>query len=331
MRRDAPLLLALTAAAVVAAAINLTAGASSVAALDALAALFGVGDRVDVAIVQELRAPRAALAFAIGAGLAASGAALQGYFRNPLADPGVVGVAPSASVGAVAALYFGLSALHPLALPLAALVAALGGTVLLFVLAGPEPRPTTLILSGVAISAFAGALTALALNLSPNPWALSEIAFWLMGSVTDRGWIDVALAAPAIGVGIILLIGLGRWLDLLTLGEDTAASLGLNRRTVRLQLVAGVLLAVAPGVAVAGLVGFVGLVTPHLLRGLVGGEPGRLILPSAVGGGALVLLADAVADALSGPGTALYLGVVTAIVGAPFFLWLIIAKRREIA
>jgi len=203
--------------------------------------------------------------------------------------------------------------------------------VLLFVLAGPEPRPTTLILSGVAISAFAGALTALALNLSPNPWALSEIAFWLMGSVTDRGWIDVALAAPAIGVGIILLIGLGRWLDLLTLGEDTAASLGLNRRTVRLQLVAGVLLAVAPGVAVAGLVGFVGLVTPHLLRGLVGGEPGRLILPSAVGGGALVLLADAVADALSGPGTALYLGVVTAIVGAPFFLWLIIAKRREIA
>jgi len=179
MRRDAPLLAALTVAAILAAAINLAAGASSVAALDALAAIFGVGDPVDVAIVQELRAPRAALAFAIGAGLAASGAALQGYFRNPLADPGVVGVAPSASVGAVAALYFGLSAVHPLALPLAAIVAALGGTVLLFILAGPEPRPTTLILSGVAISAFAGALTALALNLSPNPWALSEIAFWL--------------------------------------------------------------------------------------------------------------------------------------------------------
>lgn len=331
MSRDALLLAGLTGAAVLAAAINLASGASDIAPFDALAALFGAGDPVDVAIARELRAPRAALAFAVGAGLAASGAALQGYFRNPLADPGVVGIAPAASVGAVIALYFGLAALHPLALPLTALAGAGVGAGLLFALAGPEPRPTTLILSGVAVSAFAGAITALALNLSPNPWALSEIALWLMGSVADRGWVDVALAAPLIALGVVLLVTLGRALDLLALGEDTAVSLGLDRRRARVTLVAGVLLATAPGVAVAGLVGFVGLITPHLMRPLIGGAPSRLALPSALAGGALTLLADALADALSGPGTALYLGVVTALVGAPFFLWLIVSQRRALA
>lgn len=328
MRRDLPLCAGLAGVALVAALLGLAIGDQPWGPARTLTALFAAGDPLDRAILFELRAPRAALGFTLGAGLGAAGAALQGYFRNPLADPGVVGVAPAAALGAVAALYFGLASLSPLALPGAALLGALIGTAALFLLAGDDPRPATLILAGVAIASLSGALTALALNLAPNPWALSEIAYWLMGSTRDRSWTDVLLAAPATAAGVVLLARLGPALDALALGEDTAQSLGFPRRATRGLLVAGVLLAVAPGVATAGVVGFVGLVTPHLLRRFVDHEPSRLILPSALGGGALVLLADAGVMALSGHGSPLYLGVFTALVGAPFFLALVRAERR---
>ena len=279
-------------------------------------------------IIRELRLPRAILAMAIGAGLGVAGAALQGLLRNPLAEPGLIGVSGTAALGAVIAFYSGLSVTFPFALPAGGMTGALISVVLLYMLAGRDPSVLTLILAGVAISALAGALTTLALNLSPNPYAAFEIFFWLMGSLADRSLNHVALAVPFISVGIVMLMTTGPSLDALTLGEDVAQSLGVRLSGLQARVIIGTALAVGASVSVAGVIGFVGLVVPHLLRRAVGQSPSRLLIVSAPGGAALTLAADTAVRFLTN-GPELHLGVLTALIGAPFFLGLVLKIRRE--
>jgi iron complex transport system permease protein len=290
--------------------------------------LTGRGEAVAL-VMREIRLPRALLAVLIGGGLGLSGAALQGYLRNPLAEPGLLGISGAAALGAALALYTGLASAFPLALPLGALAAAALATLLVQGLAGPAGGSITLILAGIAVSSLAGALTSLVLNLSPNPFAASEIVTWMLGSLADRSMLHVALAAPFILAGMALLLTLGRALDALTLGEDAAASLGVTLGRTRTFAVLGTALAVGAGVAVAGAIGFVGLVVPHLLRPFVGALPSRLLPASALGGAALVLAAD-LAVRLIAPDRDLKLGVLTALVGAPFFLWLVWRNRSTL-
>lgn len=294
-----------------------------------LAALVSGGDGAMALVMREIRLPRALLGLLIGAGLGMSGAALQGYLRNPLAEPGLIGISGTAALGAVLAFYTGASAAMPLALPLMALAGAGCGALLVQAIAGRGASAVTLILAGIALSGLAGALVSLVLNLSPNPFAAAEIVFWLMGSLADRAMPHVWLAAPFILAGLALLATLGGALDALTLGEDAAASMGVTLARTRALVVGGTALAVGAGVAVAGTIGFVGLVVPHLLRPFTGAMPSRLLPASALGGAVLVLAAD-VAVRLIAPSRDLKLGVLTALIGAPFFLWLVLRHRRQL-
>ena len=278
-------------------------------------------------VMQEIRLPRAILGLLCGAALGMAGAAMQGYLRNPLAEPGLIGVSSSASLGAVLALQTGLAAAFAPALPLAALAGAAGSVLLILLLAGPRGGALALILAGIAISALTGSLTSLVLNLSPNPFAAMEIVYWMMGSLADRSLTHVWLAAPLIVLGLAALMTLGRGLDALTLGEDAAQSMGVNLARLRWMLILGTATAVGASVAVAGAVGFVGLVVPHILRPFVGARPSRLLPASALGGAAMLLAAD-IATRLIAPDRDLKLGVLTAIVGAPFFLHLIWKMRK---
>jgi iron complex transport system permease protein len=308
-------------------AASLLVGPAAIGLGDSLRALLtGQGDAAVLLVMQEIRLPRALLGLLVGGGLGLSGAALQGLLRNPLAEPGLIGVAPAAALGAVIALQTGLAAAFALALPLLALGFAAVTVALLLALAGPRGT-LVLILAGVALSALAGALTALVLNLSPNPFAAAEIVFWLMGSLADRSMAHVWLALPFIAAGAAMLWTTRAGLDALTLGEDAAAALGVNLRRLRLVVVLGTAAVVGAATAVAGAIGFVGLVVPHLLRPLVGARPGPLLAASALGGAAVVLAAD-VAVRLIAPDRDLKLGVLTALVGAPFFLRLIWTSRR---
>jgi iron complex transport system permease protein len=326
----APRALALSLCALVAALFvaSLLIGPAALPVGESLAALVAGGDGPLALIMREIRLPRAVLAVLIGAALGLSGAAMQGYLRNPLAEPGLIGVSASAALGAVIALQTGVAAAHVLALPAAALAGAVVAVGLILWLAGPRGSSLTLILAGIAISALAGAFTSLVLNLSPNPFAASEIVFWMMGSLADRSVVHVAVAAPFILAGGAVLLALGRGLDALTLGEDAAGAMGVNLTQLRLMLVLGVAAAVGASTAVAGAVGFVGLVVPHLLRRAVGARPARLLWASALGGAAMVLAAD-IAVRLVLPDRDLKLGVVMAIVGAPLFLHLIYRTRGE--
>jgi iron complex transport system permease protein len=289
---------------------------------ESLAALVsGQGGPV-VLVMQEIRLPRALLGLMTGAALGLAGAAMQGYLRNPLAEPGLIGVSASAALGAVLALQTGLATLFALALPLSALAGAAIAVLFILGLAGPRGGALALILAGVAISAMAAALTSLVLNLSPNPFAAMEIVYWMMGSLADRSMDHVWLAAPFMLLGLAMLLSLGRSFDALTLGEDAAASMGVNLARLRLVLIGGTALAVGASVSVAGSIGFVGLVVPHVLRPLVGAQPSRLLPASALGGAAVVLAAD-IAVRLIAPDQDLKLGVLTALIGAPFFLHLI--------
>src|SRR5262249_25493711 len=243
-------------------------------------------------VLVELRLPRALLGVFVGFSLGVSGAAMQGLLRNPLAEPGIIGVSGAAAFGAVTVFYFGLAGALSLALPLGGIAGAALATFLLYGLSGRGAGTMTLILAGVAINSFAGALTSLALNLSPNPYAVTEIVFWLLGSLADRSLPYVWLVLPLMLLGWALLIASAPALDGLTLGEDTARSLGFDLNRRRLQLIAGTALAVGSAVAVTGAIGFVGLVVPHLLRPLVAHRPGRLLFVSGLGGAALTLAAD---------------------------------------
>jgi iron complex transport system permease protein len=259
----------------------------------------------------------------IGATLGLSGAVLQGYLRNPLAEPGLLGISASASLGAVLAIYTGLSASFLLALPLAALAGAVAAVLVVQAIAGARGGALLVILAGIAISSFAGAMTSLALNLSPNPFAAVEIMFWMLGSLTDRSMVHVWLATPFMLIGWAMLGSLGRALDALTLGSETAASMGIELRKVQFLAVFGTAAGVGAATAVAGAIGFVGLVVPHILRPLVGARPSRL-LPAC-----MVLTADILVRIVA-PERDLKLGVLTAIVGAPFFLWLVFHTRRRL-
>lgn len=294
----------------------------------ALAALFGRGDPLLVLIMQELRLPRAILGAAVGASLGLAGAAMQGFLRNPLAEPGLIGTSGTAALGAVLAIQTGLAAAYPLGLPLAALAGAALSVGLVMGLAGPRGGALALILAGIAISALAGAATSLVLNLSPNPFAANEIVFWMMGSLVDRSMLHVRIAVPVMIAGAVILWPAARALRALSLGEDAAASMGISLRALRLRLVLGTAALVGGATSVAGTVGFVGLVVPHLLRRAVGGDPGRLLGASALGGAAMVLAAD-IAVRVILPGRDLKLGVLTALIGAPFFLQLILRLRAR--
>ena len=306
---------------------SLTVGPADAGLTASLRALFGEGGPL-VLVMQEIRLPRMLLGLMIGGSLGLAGAALQGYLRNPLAEPGLIGISSSAALGAVIAIQSGLAAAFGLALPLMALAFALLAVLILLALSGSRGDTLTLILAGIAISATTGALTQLVLNLSPNPFATSEIVFWLMGSLADRSMTHVLLALPFMAIGALLLGGIGRSLDALTLGEDAAASMGVNLRRLRLRIVIGTACVVGAGTAVAGAIGFIGLVVPHLLRPFTGNRPGPLLWASALGGAAMLLAAD-VAVRLLLPDRDLKLGVLTALVGAPFFLHLIWRNRRD--
>ncbi len=287
-----------------------------------------VGSDAARLVLWEIRLPRAVLGFLVGAALGLSGAVLQGYLRNPLAEPGLMGVTGGASLGAVIAIHTGAAASFAMALPAGGLIGAALATVSVVALAGQSSGALTLILAGVAISSLTGALTALALNLAPNPFASIEILSWLMGSLTDRSLLHVWLASPFIAIGAAILLSTARDLDGLSLGDEAAENLGVDLGNLRTRVVAGTALAVGAATAIAGAIGFVGLVVPHVLRPLTTQEPGRLLWPSLFGGAALVLIADVILRLLS-PAGDLRLGVVTAIFGAPFFLWLVLAARRE--
>lgn len=310
-------------------AASLLVGPAAIGLPELLDGLWGGELETTALIVREVRLPRALLALMIGVTLGLSGAALQGLLRNPLAEPGLIGVTASASLGAVLAFYTGLAGLFALALPLGGLLGAGIGVMLVQGLAGRGASPLTLILAGIAVTSFAGALTSLALNLAPNPFAALEIMFWLMGSLADRSFEHVWLSAPFMLAGWLLLITLGRPLDALTLGEDAARTMGFDLRAVRRRLVLGTALCVGAATSVAGAIGFVGLIVPHLMRPLVGHRPGALLPASALGGGLLVLTAD-IAVRLLSPDRELKLGVLTALVGAPFFLLLVLRHRRHL-
>lgn len=286
-------------------------------------------------LLMELRLPRAVLAVVVGAGLGAAGAAMQGYLRNPLADPGLFGIAPMAALGAVASFWFGAllpPAIAALSLPAFALAGGALGMALLALIAGRTPSGAgggiaLFTLAGLMIASFAGALTALAITLAPNPFALSEIVLWLNGALTDRSWTEVWIAAPLTLAGVAVLALAARSLDAMTLGEDAARSMGVDPKRLLALLVVGVGLTVGAGVAVAGIIGFVGLIVPHLVRPLTDRLPSSLMLPSALAGACLVLVADSAVRVLPLV-TELRLGIALSLIGAPFFLWLLLRMRK---
>jgi len=326
-RRRPVLILYLLLLLVFAAATSMLLGAVSIAPARALSVLTGHGDRIASAILLDLRLPRTIIGLAVGAMLGLAGAALQGYLRNPLAEPSVLGASNAAALGAVSAIYFGLAELHPLLLPLMAIATGLLSLILLFALAGRSESPLTLILAGVAVATLAGAGISLALNLSPNPFAAMEIMTWLLGSIENRSFHHVWIAVPCIAIGILLLLADGHALDALTLGEDGARALGVDLRVTRLRLLLGVAIGVGGAVAVSGAIGFVGLIVPHIVRPLTDRAPSSILLPSALAGASLLTLAD-IGVRLIPATNELKLGVMTAFLGVPVFLVHLMRERR---
>lgn len=305
--------------------LSLTIGSVSLSASDLWRGFIG-DDRVAQLILIDIRLPRTVLALAVGFVLGLSGATLQGLLRNPLADPALFGAPQAAALGAVLVLYTGLVEALSFALPFAALGGALLSVFLVLAVAGRGAGVTTLILAGLAIASLAAALTSIVINLSANPFAVTEIVFWLLGSFEDRSMRHVAMAAPFMMVGAYLLLRSGETLRALTLGEETAESLGLSLQRERLLIVLGVACALGGAVSVSGAIGFVGLVAPHLVRDRVKGDPKAVLWPAALTGAALTLGADMVARLVPAP-TELKVGALTALMGVPFFL-AIIARRR---
>ncbi|MDE2379094.1 iron ABC transporter permease [Bradyrhizobium sp.] len=328
-RRRAAATAGLAALVVLLALASLGIGAVRLSPLAVIEALLGGGSDVAQVIVREIRLPRAILALAIGGILGLSGAALQGLLRNPLASPSLFGAPQSAAFGAVLIIALGLADVRSYALPIAAIVAAFGSVFVLLAIAGRNAGLLILILAGLAISALAGAATALVMNLSNNPFIVLEIAFWLLGSLEDRSFRHVALALPFIALGALLLMSQRSAFRALSLGEEAAQSLGVDVGRLRLFVIAGVALGVGGAVAVSGTIGFIGLVAPHLMRPLIGHDPTRLLVPSALVGSALLLAADIAVRII--PSTSdIKVGVLTSIIGVPFFLYLIVRERRAL-
>lgn len=291
-----------------------------------VAGLIGQGDPGDALVVLQIRLPRAVAAFVVGAALGASGAALQGLLRNPLAEPGVLGVSASASLAATFVIYYGMTGSNPWLLPIAAIAGALVATAIIGLTAIKTQSVVTLILVGVGLSSFAGATMSLLLNLSPNPFSLSDMINWTLGSVANRSFDDIALAAPFLVAGFIVLYFTRRGLSALTLGEEAASGLGVNLKRQRIFVVLGAGLATGAAVSIAGAIGFVGIVAPHIIRPFVRYDPASALLPSALLGGIFLVLAD-IGVRILPTQTELKLGVVAAIFGAPAFIW--IAMKRQ--
>ena len=329
LRRRAGVMTALVVLVLLLALLSLGTGPVRLSPLTVIDALFGGGSDVQQVIVQEIRLPRTILGFAIGAILGLSGAALQGLLRNPLASPSLFGAPQSAAFGAVLVIAFGLADVRSYSLPVAAILAAFASVFVLLAVAGRNAGLLILILAGLAISSLAGAATALAMNLSSNPFVVLEIAFWLLGSLEDRSFRHVMLALPFIVAGAILLWSQRNAFRALSLGEEAAQSLGVNVGRLRLAVILGTALGVGGAVAVTGTIGFIGLVAPHLMRPLIGHDPARLLLPSALTGAALLLAAD-IAVRIIPSSSDIKVGVLTSIIGVPFFLYLIMRERRAL-
>ena len=307
-------------------AVSLLAGTVWMSPAETVAALIDPSPDLAQLVITEVRLPRLVLALLVGGILGLSGAVLQGLLRNPLAEPGLLGVSSGASLGAVIALYYGFSALFTLAAPLFALAGALS-TISVALLLSRTGGTLSLILAGVAVSTIASAGVSLALNLAPNPFAAYEIMTWLMGSLNDRSWDHVLLAGPFVLLGGALLLRTAPALDALTLGERQAESLGVDLGRTRLLALFGTALGVGAATAVTGAIAFVGLIAPHLVRPLVRHQPGAVLLPATLVGAIIVLAAD-IATRLLRIGPDIKLGVFISLIGAPFFLWLVLHLRK---
>lgn len=301
-------------------------GSTPLSADRVIAALFGGADSADRLVVWAIRLPRALAAFLVGAALGLSGAALQGLLRNPLAEPGVLGVSATSSLAATFAIYYGLVALNPWVLPLAAIAGALIATALLALAAVRTRSVVTLILIGVGLSSFAGAAMSLLMNLAPNPFSLADMVNWMLGSVANRSFDEILLAAPFFVAGSAVLLFTRRGLSALTLGEEAADGVGLNLRHQRIFTVLGAGLATGASVALAGAIGFVGIVAPHLVRPFVGHDPARSLVPSALLAGLILVIAD-IGVRIIPTTNELKLGVVAALIGAPVFVWIAMQRR----
>jgi iron complex transport system permease protein len=322
------LILALIAAALF--ALSALAGTAPLPVGETLAALIGQGDKAARVIVWEIRLPRAAAAFCVGAALGLAGAALQGLLQNPLAEPGVLGVSAFSALGAVIAIFFGFAAVSSLAVPLAAVLGAGAATVILAVSALRGAGSVTLLLIGIGLSSFAGALMSLALNLAPNPFSLADLINWMMGSVANRSWADILMAAPVWLIGAALVLMAGPGLRALSLGEETARSLGADPKRLRLLVIGGTSLLTGASVATAGTIGFVGIVAPHVIRPFVRHDPQRLLAASALLAGIILMAADLVVRVLPFD-QELKLGVAAALVGGPVFIWIAARLGRPAA
>lgn len=286
-----------------------------------LGAFLRTGTAADIIVLWEIRLPRAMAAFIVGAALGMSGAALQGLLRNPLAEPGVLGVSASATLGATLTLFYGLAVFSPLIPVLASITGAMSATALLSVAAFRHASITTLILIGVGLSSFAGGLMALLLNLAPNPFSLAELISWTLGSVANRSYNDIALILPFMTIGLVFILITKRNFAALAFGENTAHSMGVDLRRTRLFTIIGIGLLTGAAVAIAGAIGFVGIVAPHLVRPLMKYDPARTIWPAALLGGIMLVLAD-IGVRLIPTNSELRLGVVAALFGAPLFIWI---------
>jgi len=312
--------------------VSLCVGQSWISLSDALLLPFTDSTSTTAVIVREIRLPRTMIAIVAGASLGLSGAAMQGLLQNPLASPGLIGSASGAALGAVTALYFFSGAWHPQTVPLAGMLGALLTTGFVYVLAGRDATVSTLILSGVAINALAAAGLSLLLNLAPSPFAVRELVLWTLGDLADRSLTDLWVMLPCTLAGWALLAGTGRSLDALTLGVRTASSMGINTYWVSWRVFIAISLCVGAAVATTGMIGFIGLVIPHLLRPLAQHQPGKLLPLSALGGAAMLLTADIsvrLIDMYTNLPVPLKVGVLTALVGAPFFLLLILRSRNN--
>jgi len=303
-----------------------TLGSTSMDFSRVLAAFIGQSSPADSVVIWQIRFPRALSAFIVGAALGASGAALQGLLRNPLAEPGVLGVTATASLSATFALYYGFVASSPFLLPIYSIAGALIATGLLAAAAIRVSSVVTLILIGVGLSSFSAALMSLLLNLAPNPFSLSDMINWLLGSVANRSLNDILIVMPFMITGFIILFITRRGLSALTLGEEAASGIGLNLRHQRIAVVLGAGLTTGASVALAGAIGFIGIVAPHLVRPFVHYDPARSLIPSALLGGLILIIAD-IGVRLLPTMSELKLGVIASIIGAPAFIW-IAAKRR---
>lgn len=323
--RRPPMTLIAVVLLAVAAAASLFLGRVNISPAAIVEGLFTADPNLAHLVVMELRLPRTVLAMLVGAALGLSGAVLQGLLRNPLAEPGLLGVSSGAALGAVVSIYFSLATAFSLATPLLGLAGALGAGALTFALG--RGRTLSLILAGSAVSGLMAAFLAMALNFAPNPYAAFEMSIWMLGSLSQKSWEHVLLAGPFVAAGIAILATLGRAIDALALGEAQAASLGIDLDRTRLLALLGVGLAAGAATSVTGSIGFIGLIAPHLVRPFVSYQPSRTMLPSALFGAALLLLAD-IGTRVLHTSSELRLGVITSLIGTPFFFWLVIRLRK---